>query len=405
VRRTVAIVAAATVLVVPLSASPQELRAEGFRVETVARLEFPVGMEFTPSGDRLFLNERAGRIRLVENGRLLPEPFATIQTATSGEQGLLGLALDPRFENGEPFVYVFHTAADGSENRVVRLRADGRTAGTRQTVLGGLPASGIHNGGAITFGRDGKLYVTNGDAADQDRPQNPRRLGGKVYRVNPDGSIPDDNPFEGEPTWSYGHRNPFGITVDPATGNVWESENGPSGHDEVNLIQRGRNYGWPEVTGRAEDERFVDPAFDYAQTIVPTNMAFARDAFPEGYRGNLFLGSCAPGYCGSGSIRRLVLNGDRRSVSRQEVFLASEPVVGMTWGPNGLYYSTPDAVKRVRATGATPSSSVASSPPAVASPAPAEGRSPWIWVGLGLGTGALLVLLGLFRTRRERTRV
>lgn len=382
------------------TAAPAAGAANPFIVETVARLQFPTGLQFSTSGRLLFVNERAGRIRILRDGVLQAEPFAIVPTTTEGEGGLLGLALDPDFERGSPWVYVFRTLSDGSADQVERYRSDGSRAAGHETIMRNLPAGGYHHGGILAFGPDGKLYVSNGEGHVGSRAQNPRALGGKIYRVNRDGSVPSDNPFPGSPTWAYGIRNPFGMAFDTATGTLWESENGPQDHDEVNHIRRGANYGWPVVRGKAGDPRFVDPAVDYERIIVPTGIAFAGDAFPQPYRGNLFLGAY-----GQESIHRLVLSADRLTVARDEIFLKpGEGVVGMAWGPDGLYFTTPTRLARVRArAGAipTPEKTPTPSPATTASPVtPRAGRSIGLWVALmAAGITALIVAVSIRRRR------
>ncbi|HVL32542.1 MAG TPA: PQQ-dependent sugar dehydrogenase, partial [Actinomycetota bacterium] len=257
---------------------------------------------------------------------------------------------------GRDWVYVFYTLPGGRNDRVERINS----AGTREVLMRALPSgSPYHHGGILAFGPDGKLYVSHGEAHDQDRAQQPRELGGKIYRINPDGSIPDDNPFEGEPTWSYGHRNPFGLTFDPKNGSLWETENGPEAHDEVNIIERGKNYGWPIARGNSGDDRFVDPVVDYENIVVPTGIAFAPKAFGEEHVHDVFVGTYQ-----QGSIRRLFLDADRTRVTSDTLF-ARIPggVTALARGPDGLYAATPDAVIRLSvAGGASPSPS--DTPPA-----------------------------------------
>lgn len=218
----------------------------GLQVEVVAKnLEIPWAMAFAQDG-RLFLTERVGRVRVIRDGRLLPEPWATLQVAAIGEAGLLGVALDPEFPR-TPFVYLYHTYQDPQGrlwNRVVRFREQGGRGVAPTMLLDRIPGASIHDGGRLKFGPDGKLYVTTGDAANPRLSQDLRSLAGKILRLNADGSIPTDNPFPGSPVYSYGHRNPQGLAWHPKTRRLYSTEHGPSGSDEVNVIQPGGNYGW-----------------------------------------------------------------------------------------------------------------------------------------------------------------
>ncbi|MDQ1082847.1 MULTISPECIES: sorbosone dehydrogenase family protein [Microbacterium] len=179
--------------------------------------------------------------------------------AARGEGGLLGIAY------ADDAVFAYLTTADG--NRVLRFALEGEpgsfSLGSAQIVIDGIPSAGIHNGGRIAFGPDGMLYVTAGDAADPGAAQNPESLGGKILRVTPDGGIPDDNPFPGSPVWSLGHRNPQGIGWD-ADGTMFASEFGQDTWDELNIIEPGANYGWPEVEGIGGREGFIDPVQQWA---------------------------------------------------------------------------------------------------------------------------------------------
>ncbi len=411
-------------------AGAQTVADSDFRLKTVASLDFPVGMQFTKSGARLFVNEREGRIRIIKNGRLLATPFATVNTTTSGEGGLLGLALHPAFESGQPWVYVFYTYTSGGQmfDRVERFRASGDASVQRDVVFDAMPASQYHHGGSVAFGSDGKLYVSNGEEHNSGKAQDPSILGGKIYRLNADGSIPSDNPFPGEPTFAYGLRNPFGMTVDPNGGRIWVTENGPNEDDEVNLIVRGGNYGWDEVTGPDGSGGYRDPILNYQTIIVPTMMAFGGSALPSAYRGNLFFGTY-----GQQVIHRVRLNSARTDATSDSVFIRpGDSVIGMTMGPDGLYYTTPTKVVRAYVPAApapstpkpapkkttpkpkpsptptptptptpsptptptpTPTPS-ASSPTAIAAPAGSDGPGPWLWVGIGavvaLAVGAVI---------------
>ena len=386
----VVVLAVASLLVPwPATALPDD-----FDIEVVAKLDFPTQMAFTPSGDTLFVNEKGGRIRVIVDGKLREQPFATIETDDNGEGGLLGIAVHPRFGDGEPWVYVFHSSADGGTDRVTRIRADGFRGGKREVVIEGMPASTIHHGGVIAFGPDGMLYVTNGDHAERDSAQQRRAFGGKVYRVEPDGSVPADNPFDGSRTWSYGHRNMFGIAFD-LDGGLWISENGDDDHDEVNHIRKGRNYGWPIVEGNSGDDRFVDPVVDLEQIVVPTGIGFAGDSFPEEYRGDLFLATFQ-----EGAIHRFELEGDR--VTNRSVFHDGEQFVALLFGRDGLYVSTPEAVKLIRPRARPTPSKTPSEPSPTATPAAGGDETGFPWgaaIGALLAVG-LLVALAARRARR-----
>ncbi|KQT73888.1 PQQ-dependent sugar dehydrogenase [Microbacterium sp. Leaf436] len=176
-----------------------------------------------------------------------------------GEGGLLGIA------HADGMLYAYVTTPDG--NRVSRFALEGSAGsfalGAAQTVVDGIPSANTHNGGRLAFGPDGMLYVTAGDAGDPDAAQDPESLGGKILRVTPGGDVPADNPVAGSPVWSMGHRNPQGLGWD-AEGTLFSSEFGQNTWDELNVIEPGANYGWPEVEGTGGDDRFVDPVQQWA---------------------------------------------------------------------------------------------------------------------------------------------
>ncbi|MBI2957355.1 MAG: PQQ-dependent sugar dehydrogenase [Chloroflexi bacterium] len=242
-------------------------------------------MAFSPDG-RIFVTERPGRIRVVKNGQLQAEPWMLLEVAAVGEGGLMGLALDPAFAENR-YVYVAHTyrAAGGQlRERLLRLREDpvtGRGAVDR-VLLDNVPANSIHDGGRVKFGPDGKLYWTMGDAGNPPSAQELASLTGKIMRLNPDGSIPEDNPFPGSAVYSYGHRNPQGLAWQAGTGRLYATEHGPSGgafgvgNDEVNYVERGRNYGWPLIQGDQSREGMVVPVkhSGRAETWAPSGATF-----------------------------------------------------------------------------------------------------------------------------------
>ncbi len=195
-------------------------------------LSFPTNMAFAPDGRLFFTEKETGQIRIVRNGALLPKPFATLPVVSGAERGLLGIALDPHFDV-TPWVYVYFTDATDGRNRLIRIKAHGDVGGAQQTLLDLLDASsGIHNGGDLTFGADGMLYVTVGETGNQALAQDATQLGGKVLRLEPNGSIPADNPFspEGTPNeaWTKGNRNSFGLCVDPDSGDCGKRRTDPT---------------------------------------------------------------------------------------------------------------------------------------------------------------------------------
>lgn len=255
----------------------------GPNVEVVAgRLETPWAIAFAPDG-RIFLTERPGRIRVIRNGALEKEPWIRLEAYEGGESGLMGLALDPAFEKNR-YVYAAYTyRADGKlKNRLVRLRDDAATGkGVMDRVLlDDVAGAGNHDGGRVKFGPDGKLYWTTGDAQNDRSAEDLAALNGKILRLNPDGTIPADNPFANSPVYSYGHRNPQGLAWQPGTGRLYATEHGPSGfpaccHDEVNLIEPGKNYGWPVVYGDRTREGMVAPVLESGnETWAPAGAAF-----------------------------------------------------------------------------------------------------------------------------------
>ena len=273
-------------------------------------LNFPVSLAQASDG-RIFYNERlTGRIRVINpNWQLDPTTFCSVSVQTAGEQGLLGLALDPAFSASNEVLYVYYTAP-GSVNRVARLQKSGSVCSSA-IILDNLPTSGNHNGGIITFGPDGKLYVVIGDAEVPSNAQNRDSLAGKILRVNTDGSAAPGNPFSSsanaQKVYSLGHRNSFGLTFHPSTGQLWESENGPNDNDEVNGIVAGGNYGWPVVGGIANHPNYRNPIVAFNPVIAPTGIVGIpsdSSVYPAAYRNNLLVAEFI-----SGTIRLVTFNG------------------------------------------------------------------------------------------------
>lgn len=254
-----------------------------FFVETFAEnLEVPWELLFLPEG-RALVTERPGRIRMIVKGRLLDTPYASLRVSSAGEGGLMGIALHPDYPR-QPYLYVMYTYREGLKvyNRVERLRDAGETAVPDRIIVEKLPAARVHNGGRISFGPDGMLYVCTGDAAKPQTAQDLAVLGGKILRITPEGSIPRDNPFVNSPVYAYGLRNPQGMAWDPDTGILFSSVHGPSGEfglygkDAVNIVRKGGNYGWPRVLGKVSKKPFIDPIIFWPRATPPAGMTFSR---------------------------------------------------------------------------------------------------------------------------------
>lgn len=270
----------------------------GVKVETwVEDLEIPWSLIFLSDG-RALVSERPGRIRLIINGQLQKKSYVVLDVHHSGEGGLMGLAFHPEFPQ-KPYIYVMHTYRDNNDvyNRVIRLKDAGKTGIFDRVIIDKIPGGGFHNGGRIAFGPDGMLYITTGETFRSGLAQDLSSLGGKILRITPEGEIPEDNPFRGSPVYSFGHRNPQGIAWDPETGDLFASEHGPSGeyllfaNDEINCIQKGGNYGWPEAVGAPGKKPYIDPLVAWKKTTPPSGITFYNGSKLMNSKGNLFIAS------------------------------------------------------------------------------------------------------------------
>jgi len=287
----------------------------GFTETQIASgLSSPTAMEFAPDG-RLFVCLQGGQLRVIKNNALLPAPFLTVTTNSSGERGLLGIAFDPNFATNQ-FVYVYYTATTPAiHNRVSRFTANGdvAVAGSEVPILDleNLSSATNHNGGAIHFGPDGKLYVAVGENATPTNSQTLNNRLGKILRINPDGSIPSDNPFfntavgANRAIWALGLRNPFTFAFQPNTTRLFINDVGQSTWEEINDGVAGSNYGWPNTEGPTTNPNFRSPIFAYGRSPSETGgCAIAGGTFynpstvqfPSGYVGKYFFADLCSGW-------------------------------------------------------------------------------------------------------------
>ena len=322
--------------------------AQIFRVETVvSNLEVPWSIVWAPDG-RMFFTERAGRLRVFENNQLRAQPlFVVPDVEPSGESGLMSITLHPQFGSNH-FIYLAYAyKGDDQQVRVVRYRETPGGLVDRRVIVEGLPAAQYHAGCRLGFGPDQKLYITTGDATERGLAQRLDSLAGKTLRLNDDGSVPADNPFNGQPNarpeiWSLGHRNAQGMDWQPGTNLMFQTEHGPSGFDgpgggdEVNIVERGKNYGWPLVHHTQTRQGLESPLLEYTPACAPASGMFYRgSAFPA-FRNNFFFG-CLRGE----RIIRVALDG--RRVISQESLLEGKygRIREVVQGPDSaIYFST-----------------------------------------------------------------
>lgn len=312
----------------------------------VQNLKIPWSLVFLPDG-RALVSERPGIIRTIQGGKLLSKPYAKVEVEHIGEGGLMGLALHPLFPD-KPYIYIMHTYRKGDDlsNRVIRLRDNGRKGVFDRVIFSGIPGGTNHNGGRIAFGPDGMLYITTGETFHAELAQDLNSLGGKILRVTPEGEIPTDNPFKGSPVYSYGHRNPQGIAWQPGTGKLYESEHGPSGesgrfaHDEINLITKGGNYGWPEVIGAPAKKPYIDPLIVWKETTPPSGITFYRGDLLKHLKEDLFVATLR-----SEALIRIQFKPNTSDVQKIERWFATDFSNGkygrirdIVEGPDGALY-------------------------------------------------------------------
>ena len=270
-------------------------RYPGVGVETVAaNLQIPWSIDWIPDGAALF-TERGGNLRIIRDGVLASDPLLSL-SVSSGEGGLLGVAVDPDFGDNH-YIYLYYSTRGTDNaliNKVVRYQFANGTVTEDRVLVDGIPGAQYHDGGRIQFGPDGKLYITTGDAGRLTLAQDLDSLAGKILRIDRNGAVPADNPFVNSSVWSFGHRNPQGLDWD-AAGNLVATEHGPSGergraHDEINLILPGANYGWPNVIGGEFEEGMREPILHTgSDTWAPSGAEFYDGDRIPGWTGKYFV--------------------------------------------------------------------------------------------------------------------
>jgi glucose/arabinose dehydrogenase len=350
-RRISSILALTAVLVAlsPLAAAPASAAIERRPVIQCSGC-WPAALAFTRGGGRMFYVERfTGEIHSYYFSSGANRVWGRLPNiATDGEQGVLGIAVDPRWPSVRR-LYVYYTNGSPLENRIVKLRWDDDGTPFR-TILLTTRANSNHNGGVIHFGPDGLLYAVTGDAGDPARSQDTASNSGKVLRLTRNGNVPSGNPFPGEYAFSYGHRNSFGFAFDPQTGRLWQTENGPECDDKVNFVRLGENYGWgpssdcPDTTESGPSP--VQPEAVWNPVVAPTGATFCDGCrLGSGVGGRLLMGSW-----NDSRIRRLTLDGDRNDiVSRNLLFDNSQGVLAVESRPSSdrIFFSDPDGIYRL----------------------------------------------------------
>ncbi len=301
---------------------------------------FPITLVFA-SDNRAFFSERiTGNLWEIRDDEFrLVRHFPIVNITGHHETGLLGIVLDPGFKDNH-LLYAYYTRRQSHKefsNIIVRINVD--EGEKEEVLLDGIPAGLIHNGGIMAFGPDKTLFVGVGvNNEEKEKAQELEFLGGKVLRINPNGTIPKDNPFPGSPVYSFGHRNIFGLAFHPQNGRLYISDVGPNDNDEINIIEPGGNYGWPQVMGISDSPKHVNPIITFTPVITPTQSTFIDD--------DLYFGSY-----NQGAVFKLTLGGENfDQIEKQEVVYRGKPfgVLGVFQSPEGKTYITrPEAIQQI----------------------------------------------------------
>lgn len=319
-------------------------------VPVIVNLESPWGMVFLPGGDML-ISERVGKIIRYRNGDKVAELTGVPDVHAEGQGGLFDLRLDPNFKNNGLIYFAYNSpSSNGWNTAVMCAKLQDNSLVDQKILFKAVPntTSNIQFGGRITFDGQGHLFVSTGDCGSQNSAQELSNDWGKIHRINMDGSTPSDNPFVNQsgarPTiWSYGHRNPEGLLFNPTTSVLWENEHGPMGGDEVNIIGKGKNYGWPVITyGKNYDGTIItnetsrpgmeQPVIYWTPSIAPCGLDFVTGSNYKGWEGNMLVGALKFKY-----LVRCELSGN--SVSHQEImFRDIGRLRNVVMGPDGYIY-------------------------------------------------------------------
>lgn len=342
----------------PPAPSPAKVVNTGYKVVEVAKgLDHPYAVAFLPDG-AILVTERAGRLRLIRNGQLLPAPIAGVPPVHTGSQaGLFDVVLHPKFaENNFVYLTYAHGTPQANATRVARARFDGTALQELKVIFEASPLKDTNNhyGGRLAFLADGTFALTVGDGFEyREKAQDVTNHLGKIVRLNDDGSIPDSNPFSiggaKRENWSYGHRNQQGLAFDAETGRLWETEHGPQGGDELNIIEQQFNYGWPVITyGMDYSGAYVSPfskrdgmqqaVLQWTPSIAPSGLAIYRgDKFPA-WNGDLLVGALAFKH-----LRRIDLDAQGNVAGQEELLKdLNERIRDVRVGPDGYVYVTTD---------------------------------------------------------------
>jgi glucose/arabinose dehydrogenase len=334
---------------------PRDTKAGTIKVETVATgLSHPWGLAFLPDG-RMLVTERTGTLRLVsKDGKLSPPLSGVPKVVVAGQGGLLDVAIDPDFKSNNLVYLTYSEPGEGGAGTAVARGKLGESGLDGVEVIFRQEPKvegGNHFGSRLAFAPDGRLFVTLGERFTFTPAQDLTNDLGKIVRLNPDGSVPKDNPFVGRTDarpeiWSYGHRNPQGAAIHPETGKLWETEFGPMGGDELNIPQAGQNYGWPVVSwgshydGRAipkppSHPEFSDAIYHWNPVISPSGITFyTADAIPA-WKGNLLIAALS-----GQAIVRLTLDGEK--VVDEERIPMGARIRDVVQGPDGAVYALTD---------------------------------------------------------------